>query len=161
MGMANLWNLSFMTLTRSLQTAPVLKHIISGTRTVLLENPLGNSDPQLWDAVSLQELLKMVFQDYTGVQLCAHSSPSSKLRSPWQFYHLIPARFCLCLQGRYLPSASQVLENFGIQPVNWRRIGHILTLTSVSTSSTMCLLQHKSFGVLGTLADLWKVTKGI
>lgn len=55
-----------MTLMRRLRIAPVLKHIVSGTRTVLLENLLGDSDLQLWDGVSLQELLKMIFQATLG-----------------------------------------------------------------------------------------------
>lgn len=55
-----------MTLMRRLRTAPVLKHIMSGTRTVLLENLLDDSDLQLWDGVSLQELLKIIFQATLG-----------------------------------------------------------------------------------------------
>lgn len=85
-------------------------HHISGTRTVLVENLLGNSDLQLWDAVSLQELPKMVFQDYTGVQPHAHSNPIRYCKTEiplGSFHHLTPATFCLCLQGMYLPGASQ------------------------------------------------------
>lgn len=48
-------------------TAPVLKHFMSGTRTVLLESPSGDSGLQLWDEVGLKELLKMAFQDYIGM----------------------------------------------------------------------------------------------
>lgn len=65
--MAHLWHLSFLTLMRRLHADPVLKHIMPGTRTVLLENPPGDSDLQLWAAGSLKELLKMIFQGYTGM----------------------------------------------------------------------------------------------
>lgn len=84
-----------------------LRHM-SGTRTVLVENLLRNSD--LPPAVSQQELPKMVFQDYAGMQLHAHSNPSRYCKTEiplGSFHHLRPANFCLCLQCTYLPSASQ------------------------------------------------------
>lgn len=75
-------------------------HHTPGTRTVLVENLLGDSDLQLWDAVRQQELPKMVFQDYTGTQLHAHLNPIRyhKTEIPLgSFHHLTPANFSLCL----------------------------------------------------------------
>lgn len=62
MGTANLWHLSFVMLISRLSIAPMRKlHHVPGTRIVSVENLLGNSDLQLWDAVSQQELPKMAF----------------------------------------------------------------------------------------------------
>lgn len=53
MGMTKWWHLSFMMLISRLSVALMLRlHHMFGTTTVLVQNFLGNSDLQLWGALS-------------------------------------------------------------------------------------------------------------
>lgn len=97
-----------MTLMRRLRTAPVLKHIMSGTRTVLLENLLGDSDLQLWDGV--RRTAKNDIPAYTGMQLCAHSSPCAKLRFPWA---VLPPHTCKVVPLSLRQVPAQCLSGVG------------------------------------------------
>lgn len=89
--------------------------------TVLLENPPGDSGLQLWVAVTAK---KKVFQDccvpQCKTEIPLGSSSTSHLQGSASACQAGPCPVPLGLQ------------NFGIHSENWRIIGHILTIISVS-----------------------------